>query len=296
MFDNIIGNEKIKLELEQTIKLNKMSHSYMFIGTSGIGKKMIAKEFAKMILCQGEQKYCNKCKSCIEFDSNNNPDFQLIEPEGVSLKIDQIRQMQKKIIEAPIISDKKVYIIDDADLMTIEAQNCLLKTLEEPPEFVTIFLIGSRDNNFLSTIKSRCTIIKFQDIENEKIKQYLSQNYGISDISENMLEIFSGSIGKAQQLKSKQELYDNIIEIIENIKTLNLIDILKKADIIYKSQDERNEILEGMNVILFKKSKQDLKYLNCIQIIEETKKRLNANANYNMCIDNMLFRIWEEMH
>lgn len=296
MFDNIIGNEKIKLELEQTIKLNKMSHSYMFIGTSGIGKKMIAKEFAKMILCQGEQKYCNKCKSCIEFDSNNNPDFQLIEPEGVSLKIDQIRQIQKKIIEAPIISDKKVYIIDDADLMTIEAQNCLLKTLEEPPEFVTIFLIGSRDNNFLSTIKSRCTIIKFQDIENEKIKQYLSQNYGISDISENMLEIFSGSIGKAQQLKSKQELYDNIIEIIENIKTLNLIDILKKADIIYKSQDERNEILEGMNVILFKKSKQDLKYLNCIQIIEETKKRLNANANYNMCIDNMLFRIWEEMH
>lgn len=296
MFDKIIGNEKIKQELELTIKLNKMSHSYMFLGTSGIGKKMIAKEFAKMILCQGQQKYCNKCKSCIEFDSNNNPDFQLIEPEGVSLKIDQIRQVQKKIIEAPIISEKKVYIIDDADLMTTEAQNCLLKTLEEPPEFVTIILIGSRENNFLSTIKSRCTIIKFQDIENEKIKQYLSQNYGISDISENMLEVFSGSIGKAEQLKSKQELYNNIIEIIENIKILDIIDILKKADIIYKSQDEKNEILEGMNVILFKKSKQDLRYLNCIQIIEETKKRLNANANYNMCIDNMLFRIWEEMH
>ena len=296
MFDKIIGNEKIKQELELTIKLNKMSHSYMFLGTSGIGKKMIAKEFAKMILCQGQQKYCNKCKSCIEFDSNNNPDFQLIEPEGVSLKIDKIRQVQKKIIEAPIISEKKVYIIDDADLMTTEAQNCLLKTLEEPPEFVTIILIGSRENNFLSTIKSRCTIIKFQDIENEKIKQYLSQNYGISDISENMLEVFSGSIGKAEQLKSKQELYNNIIEIIENIKILDIIDILKKADIIYKSQDEKNEILEGMNVILFKKSKQDLRYLNCIQIIEETKKRLNANANYNMCIDNMLFRIWEEMH
>ena len=66
MFDKIIGNEKIKQELEQTITLNKMSHSYMFLGTSGIGKKMIAKEFAKMILCQGEQKYCNYCKSCIE--------------------------------------------------------------------------------------------------------------------------------------------------------------------------------------------------------------------------------------
>ena len=296
MFDNIIGNEKIKQELEQTIKLNKMSHSYMFIGTSGIGKKMIAKEFAKMILCQSEPKYCNHCKSCIEFNSNNNPDFQLIEPDGASIKIEQIRQMQKKIIEAPIISNKKVYIIDDADLMTTEAQNCLLKTLEEPPEFVTIILIGSRENCFLSTIKSRCTIIKFQDIENDYIKNYLAQNYGISNISENMLDIFGGSIGKAENLKDKQELYNNIIEIIEKIKTMDLIDILKKADIIYKSQDEKNEILEGMNVILFKKSKQDIRYLNCIQIVEETKKRLNTNANYNMCIDNMLFKIWEEMH
>ncbi len=296
MFDKIIGNEKIKQELEKTITLNKMSHSYMFLGTSGIGKKMIAKEFAKMILCQGEQKYCNYCKSCIEFDSNNNPDFQLIEPDGASLKIEQIRQMQKKIIEAPIISNKKVYIIDDADLMTTEAQNCLLKTLEEPPEFVTIILIGSKENNFLSTIKSRCTIIKFQDIENESIKQYLAQNYGVSDVSENMLDIFAGSIGKAESLKDKQELYNNIIEIIEKIRTLDLIDILKKADIIYKSQDEKNDILEGMNVILFKKSRQDIRYLNCIQIVEDTKKRLNTNANYNMCIDNMLFKIWEEMH
>ena len=273
MFDKIIGNEKIKQELEQTITLNKMSHSYMFLGTSGIGKKMIAKEFAKMILCQGEQKYCNHCKSCIEFDSNNNPDFQLIGPDGASLKIEQIRQMQKKIIEAPIISNKKVYIIDDADLMTTEAQNCLLKTL-----------------------KSRCTIIKFQDIENESIKQYLAQNYGVSDVSENMLDIFAGSIGKAESLKDKQELYNNIIEIIEKIRTLDLIDILKKADIIYKSQDEKNDILEGINVILFKKSRQDIRYLNCIQIVEDTKKRLNTNANYNMCIDNMLFKIWEEMH
>ena len=180
--------------------------------------------------------------------------------------------------------------------MTTEAQNCLLKTLEEPPEFVTIILIGSKENNFLSTIKSRCTIIKFQDIENESIKQYLAQNYGVSDVSENMLDIFAGSIGKAESLKDKQELYNNIIEIIEKIRTLDLIDILKKADIIYKSQDEKNDILEGMNVILFKKSRQDIRYLNCIQIVEETKKRLNTNANYNMCIDNMLFKIWEEMH
>lgn len=296
MFDKIIGNNSIKQELEQIVKLNKLSHSYLFIGTEGIGKKQIAKEFAKMILCLGDEKYCNKCKSCIEFDTSNNPDFELIEPDGTSIKIDQIRQMQKKIIEAPIISNKKVYIIDNAELMTKEAQNCLLKTLEEPPKFVTIILIGSKESSFLSTIKSRCMIIKFQNISDEEIKKYIEENYQITDLSENMLQIFQGSIGKAEKLIDKSELYESISEITEKIKQLDLIDFLKKADIIYKSQEDKNDILESINVLLFKKSQQDIRFLNCIEIVEETKKRLNSNGNYNMCIDNMLFKIWEEMH
>ena len=296
MFDNILGNDIIKNQLKQAIDLNKTSHSYLFIGTSGIGKKIIAKEFAKMILCESKEKYCNHCKSCIEFDSNNNPDFTLIQPDGTSIKIDQIRQIQKKIIEAPIISNNKVYIIDDADLMTQEAQNCLLKTLEEPPEFVTIILIGSKENSFLSTIKSRCTIIKFNPIESEIIKEYLNKKYDIKNISDEMLEIYGGSIGKAEYLRDKEQLFLNIIEIIQKIKVLDLPDVLKKADIIYKSQDEKNDVLEAINVILFKMSKQDRRYLNCIDIVEDTVKRLNANSNYNMCIDNMLFKIWEEMH
>ena len=120
MFDDIIGNEKIKQQLKQAVDFKKTSHSYLFLGISGIGKKMIAKEFAKMILCMDEQKYCNHCKSCLEFDSGNNPDFQEIEPDGASIKIEQIRAIQKKILEAPIISNRKVYIIDEADLMTVE--------------------------------------------------------------------------------------------------------------------------------------------------------------------------------
>ena len=295
MFEKIIGNNNIKNELIHTVELNKKSHSYLFLGTAGIGKKEIAKEFAKMILCLNEKKYCNHCKSCIEFDSNNNPDFQMVEPDGNSIKIEQIRQMQRKIIEAPIISQNKVYIINDADLMTIEAQNCLLKTLEEPPEFVTIILIGSNENNFLSTIKSRCTIIKFQDIENSQIKDYLENKYDIK-VSDNLLEIFGGSIGKAEKLKDKQELYNSIIEIIENIENLDIIDLFKRADVIYKSQEEKNSILDAINTILFKMGKENIKYLNCINIVEDTKIRLNANGNYNMCIDNMLLRIWEEMH
>ena len=130
-----------KTILKKALELNKTSHSYLFWGTEGIGKKLIAKEVAKRILCLEKNMQDCKCKSCIEFDSDNNPDFQLIEATDGKIKIDQIREMQRKIAEKPIISSQKVYLIDDADTMTVEAQNCLLKTLEEPPEYITIILI-----------------------------------------------------------------------------------------------------------------------------------------------------------
>lgn len=293
MFENIIGNNKIKNELTNLVKQNKYSHSYIFLGTEGIGKKLIAKEFAKMILCLGEEKYCNTCKSCLEFLSNNNPDFYEIIPNGNNIKIEQIREMQKKVVEQPIISKNKVYIIDNADLMTREAQNCLLKTLEEPPEFVTIILIGSNESNFLSTIKSRCTILRFENIEPSKIEKYLKEKFGIQEVPKSIIEAANGSIGKAELLKDKQELYIAIDTVLENIEKMDLIDTLKNADIIYKSQDEKNEILEYINIKFLKKAKENLKYLKCIDIVEETKKRLKANSNYNMSIDNMLISIWE---
>ena len=104
MFESIIGNEPIKNMLRQAIENQKVSHSYLLVGTSGIGKKMLATEFAKANLCLEKNRICNKCKSCIEFDSCNNPDFLFIEPEGNSIKIEQIRELQKRIQEKPIIT------------------------------------------------------------------------------------------------------------------------------------------------------------------------------------------------
>ncbi len=180
MFENIIGNDNAKESLIQAIKNDKISHSYLFVGPSGIGKKMIATEFAKSIIK-------------VQYE---NPDFLIIEPNGNSIKIEQIRELQKRIQEKPIISDKKVFIINDADLMTTEAQNCLLKTLEEPPEFATIILIGTNENSFLVTIKSRCMMIHFVKIEDDKIKKYIEEKYHIS-VSQNMIDMFQGSIRKS---------------------------------------------------------------------------------------------------
>ncbi len=256
---------------------------------------MIANELAKMLLCLNDTKYCNNCKSCLEFDNNNQPDFLQIQPDGNSIKIEQIRELQKRIQEKPIISSRKVYIIDDADLMTQESQNCLLKTLEEPPAFSTIILIGSNENAFLPTIKSRCMILHFQKIEDEEMRTYLANQFGLTNVSQNMLDTYQGSIGKAINLKDKQEEYLALENMLYDLNKKDLIDILKEAEPLYKAKEEINEILDYLNIILLKMAKENYVYTNCIEIVENTKKRLKQNANYDMCIDNMLFNLWEEV-
>lgn len=295
MFEQIIGNKKIQELLRNTIKNNKASHSYLFIGTEGIGKKLIAQEFSKALLCIGEPKYCDTCKSCIEFDSQNNPDFNIIEPDGNSIKIEQIREIQRKVAEKPIISSKKIYIINDSDKMTTEAQNCLLKTLEEPPEYITIILIGTNESAFLSTIKSRCTIIHFQDIPEDKIQKYLSEKEGIQIQDPYILKAFGGSIGRAIQLQDKQEQYTQIRQILVNLRNMDIIEIFQKSQILYDSKEEITNLLQYINTILLELAKQDYRYTNCIQIVENTKKRLQSNANYDMSIDNMLLQMKEEI-
>lgn len=281
MFEKIIGNETIKEMLAKAIEKGNLSHSYLFVGTQGIGKKLLAKEMAKKIL---------------GFTGENHPDFLCMEPEDNSIKIAQIRLLQKKIQEKPILSDKKVYIIDNADTMTPEAQNCLLKILEEPPEFAIIILIGSQENAFLTTIKSRCMILKFRPIEEEKIRQYMKDNYGVEAISQNQFEMFQGSIGKAIRLKDKQEEYGKIETMIESLNQKDLMEIVTLAEPLYKAKEEIFEILEYMNIVLLKLAKQNYLYTNCIKIVENTKKRLKQSANYDMSIDDLVFNMWEEVN
>ena len=282
MFSDIIGNDKLKKELIHSVEINKTSHSYLFIGTEGIGKKLIAEEFAKMLLAVK--------------DTENSPDFSIIEPDGNSIKIEQIREFQKKVSEKPIISNKKVYIINDSDKMTVEAQNFLLKTLEEPPEFVTIILIGSNENSFLSTIKSRCMILHFEKISDEQIQKYLQDNHQTEINSKIMLEACQGSIGKALEIKDKQELYQNTEQVVNSLERKDKIDILNMSDFIYKSKDDKLEILNYMNVLFINLAKINSKYADCIAIVEETKRRLQSNANYDMCIDNLLLCLWENVN
>ena len=293
-FEKLIGNEEIKQLLEQTIENEKILHSYLFIGQAGIGKSLFAKEFAKKILCvNANTKQCNSCKSCLEFDNNNNPDFYEIKPEEGTIKIEPIRLMQTKIMEKPIISQRKVYIIQDCDTMTKEAQNCLLKTLEEPPEYITIILTASNESILLNTIKSRCTKIYFKEIEKNILKSYLQNELGYTDLSDEMLDLFEGSIEKAIKMQELKEVLKQVESICDNIEQLNLLDVLKKADCLYKNKDIIFEILDYMNVLFSKKMKQNSKYIQYISEIEKTKKKITSNSNFDMCIDYLLFNLCE---
>ena len=173
-FENIVGNTKIKQELKNVANSNAVSHSYLFVGEEGIGKKQIAREFAKMILCLSQEKEnCNQCDSCIKFISNNNPDFIEISEDGNSIKIAQIRELQEKIYQKPIVSSKKVVIIDNSEKMTEEAQNSLLKTLEEPPSYVIFILATTEPHKIPATILSRCQRFDFKKISDENIDKRL---------------------------------------------------------------------------------------------------------------------------
>lgn len=301
-FENIIGNDKIKQELQKAVKNNAISHSYMFVGQEGIGKKLFAKELAKMELCLDDNKACNQCSSCIKFNSENNPDFVLLEPDGSSIKISQIRELQENVYKKPIISNKKVFIIDDSEKMTEEAQNSLLKTLEEPPEYIIIILITSNENKLLNTIKSRCIKINFENIDTKDILEYISREQIMEKPSASLLTMCNGSIGKLIKIKQNLEEYNIVEQDIKNLingKIQNIVKMFNQFDILYKSKEIIMDLLDYMTVIIYEyiNDNKDYrkKFLNLISIIENTKKKLMSNTNYDMCIDELLLKMWEEI-
>ena len=314
LFENIVGNNKIKESLKNAVKSNNVSHSYLFVGKAGVGKKNFAKDLAKKVMCLGSNGGAqnngvknnevqnnnvandnleldfDNCDSCIKFDANSNPDFSIIVPDGKSIKIEQIRNLQAKIVEKPISSSKKVYIIDDADTMTEESQNCLLKTLEEPPEYAMIILIASNENRMLQTIKSRCVIIRFEDLTNEEISQILHTN------DQDIIRLCEGSVAKADTISEKREMFAQLKIIADYLSKNSLIDVLNNSDLLYSSKDDIKTLIDFLNIIFFEKAKENIKYSKAISIIEKTKKKILANNNYDMCIDYMLMHIWEELH
>lgn len=280
MFEKIVGNEEVKKYLVGLIENNKIANSYIFLGESGIGKKAFAKEYAKELLCLNNGKCNNTCESCDKFNNNANPDFKIIAPEGKEIQIDKIRDLQTDIVKKPILAKRKVYIIDDANLMNEKAQNCFLKTLEEPPQYAIIILIVSNESMLLPTVKSRCVTIKFKNLSRNEIKQIKP------DLTDDVIELLNGSLQNIEEIIKKQDIYVEVKELVESLEKDSLINIYKKAEILYNNKGDIFNILDYMCLLLFKDGRYD-----AIQFVEKTKEKLRLNNNYVMSIDYMLMNI-----
>ena len=235
----IVGNSKIILELKSIIKSKNIGHAYLFSGMDGVGKFLIAKEFAKAILClNSTDTYCSLCDACSCFEAS--PDFVLVEPEDGLIKVDSIRALSENIMLKPTISQNRVFIINDADCMNESAQNALLKILEEPPTYATIILITSNKEKILRTIKSRCTILNFNKLTDDELKSIFPEE----KISEEMLSFANGSAGK--YLKLKDSDYINSLTILEQALSLNDLLAINKA---FDSLKKDKKIKEDINDI-----------------------------------------------
>jgi len=325
-FDDIVGYEDIKAHLTEAIKGNKISHAYIFDGEDGCGKRMMAQAFAMAIQCTGKtQGACNECKSCKMALSYNHPDIIWVEHEkDTTISVDEIRkQLVGDVLIRPYQSDYKIYIIDDAELLNEQAQNAMLKTIEEPPEYVCIILLTNNSKKFLPTILSRCITLNFKPINIDKVTKFVAMKCQIPDYQARLCAQFSqGNIGKAMMLATGGEItgikdeiltilkYSNqmtIQEIIEAIRQckkhkltaseyIDFILMWYRDILMYKATGDINQLMYKDEVNYIKNQAKIVSYEGVDKIVaalDTAKKRLKANVNFDLTMELMLLTIKE---
>ena len=239
-FHDIIGHDDIIRHLKNAIETGKVSHSYIFTGEPGSGKKLLAGTFAAALQCEsGESEPCMTCDSCKKVIGKNHPDIITVTHEKPgSISIDEVRdQVVRDVDIKPYCSPYKIYIIPDAEMMTVQAQNAILKTIEEPPEYAVIMLLTENAEALLPTIRSRCVMMKLRNIKDQLVKKYLMEQMEIPDYKADVCVAFAqGNMGKAIMLATSEyfnEIKEEVVHLLRNIDEMNvseLMDAVKKEN------------------------------------------------------------------
>jgi len=282
-FKNIPGQAKTKRILKDTIEKDRISHAYLFTGNKGLGKSEMAREFAQAIFCNKNiADGCGECISCKKFEHDNHPDFHVIDvkEDHSSILIDQIRDLQKEISYKPYESDYKIYIIDNAVRMTEQAQNSLLKTLEEPPEYAIIILTNEDKNDLISTIVSRCQEVKLYNQPKKVIKKYLRD---VKSFDKEKAALYAtlarGKYKKAINLALEEDFIDKrdeIIKFITNIDKKDNFEIFELSEKLKNISDSGFPLFELLlslfrDILILKQDEND-------EIINFDYKELIAEA------------------
>ena len=212
-FGDIVGQQQIKEHLQNALSTGKISHAYIINGEKSSGKEFIAKVFAMALQCEeGSMEPCQECRSCKQALSGNHPDIiRVVHEKPNSVSVDDIRtQVNNDVAVKPYSSPYKVYIISEAEKMTVQAQNAILKTLEEPPAYAVILLLTDNVNSLLPTILSRCVVLNMKPVPDALVKEYLCSQLQVPDYKAEVCAAFArGNVGKAKMLATSED-FENI--------------------------------------------------------------------------------------
>lgn len=325
-FKDVVGHRDIIQYIQDAVQQNKVSHAYILNGQRGSGKKMLAKLFAMTLQCESDRSDpCGECRSCIQANNGNQPDIITVKHEKpASISVDDIRtQVNGDIMIKPYSSPYKVYIIPDADLLTVQAQNALLKTIEEPPEYAVIFLLTENADSLLPTIRSRCVMLKLRNIKDKLVKKYLMEQLQVPDYQAELCAAFAqGNIGRAMLLAKSEhfnEIKEEAIQLLKYINEMELHEIVSAIKEINKYKLEVADYLDIItiwyrDVLLYKATadvdglvfSDQLKYIkeraskssyegieNILEAIEKAKSRIKANVNFDLLMELLLLAIKE---
>lgn len=325
-FREIIGHEHIIEHFQNAIKMDKISHAYIINGPDLSGKKMLAEAFAMALQCEeGGVEPCGQCKSCRQAVDHNQPDIIYVTHEKPNtIGVDDIRtQVNQDIVIKPYSSRKKVYIIDEAEKMNVQAQNALLKTIEEPPAYAIILLLTNNADSFLQTILSRCIILNIKAVKDDVIKDNMMKRFHYPDYQADICTAFAqGNVGKALSLASSEsfgELKGSMLQLVKKLHDMDVYELGSSIKEISNYKLEINDYFDLLMIwfrdVLYMKATSDVNGLifkdeayeikrqasyhsypgieKILEALESAKSRLKANVNFELTIELLLLAIKE---
>ena len=325
-FKDIVGQEQIKEHLQGAMRTGKVSHAYIINGERFSGKEYIARIFAMALQCEVEgTEPCQVCHSCKQALTDNQPDIIYVSHEKPgSIGVDDIRaQVNGDIAIKPYSSPYKIYIINEAEKMTPQAQNALLKTLEEPPEYGIIFLLTTNVNSMLQTILSRCVVLNMKPVRDEIMREYLMNQLKVPDYRAEVCIAFArGNVGKAKMLASSEDfetVKDEAISLLKYIVDMDTTEVVAAIKKISEYQMDIGDYFDIISIwyrdVLLFKATNDVGHLvfkneisqirkvagrtsyegieRVLVALEKAKQRLDANVNFDLTMELLLLEIKE---
>ncbi|MBQ8184556.1 MAG: DNA polymerase III subunit delta [Lachnospiraceae bacterium] len=325
-FADIIGHEQIIGHLQNAIALNKVSHAYILEGEEGMGKNLIAAAFAETLQCsRGGTEPCMECQSCRQAATGNQPDIiRVIHEKPGSIGVEDIReQLCGDMMIKPYSSPYKVYIVDEAEKMTVQAQNALLKTIEEPPAYGVILLLTTNSGMFLPTIISRCVTLKLKPLRDKQVRAYLMEKKQIPDYQAEICAAFArGNLGKACNLAMSENfsrIKEHALRLVKYAKEMDLYEVIDSVKAVSEFKLDIQDYLDLLmvwyrDVLMFKATRhadslifsdeiQDISVAasqssyegleSILKALETARVRLNANVNFDLTMELLFLTIKE---